>query len=381
MSNWKTYKLGDIVSKLGDGLHGTPKYDENGNYYFVNGSNLINGNIEISQTTKRVNEQEYIKHKKELNDRTVLLGINGTIGNVALYSNEKCILGKSVAYINVDEKFDKHFIKYILINDDFQNYIRTNATGTTIKNVGLGLLRQYEVSIPESLEEQKKIASILSSLDDKIELNRQMNQTLEAVAQGIFKEWFLGFNYPGFDGEFVEGLPKGWKKGKLGEILELLYGKALKAEVRGVGPYPVVGSSGIVDYHNDYLVEAPGIVIGRKGTIGEVIWMEENFFPIDTTFFVKDVLGANGLYYHYFLLKEQDFKKIASDSAVPGLNRNQAMDNIVVVPNIDIVNSFNLLVQPIFEKKEYNLKQNASLIQIRESLLPKLMSGKITIQN
>jgi len=182
--------LNQVTSKIGDGLHGTPVYDETGEYYFINGSNLVDGKIDMTSNTKRVSEEEYNKYKKELSDRTILLGINGTIGNVALYNNEKCVLSKSAAYLNTIDNFDKGFLKYILLNDHFQKYIKTKATGTTIKNVGLALLREYEFWAPESLETQRSIASILSSLDDKIGLNLQMNKTLEAIAQALFKEWF-----------------------------------------------------------------------------------------------------------------------------------------------------------------------------------------------
>src|SRR5690606_39079262 len=225
MSEWKTYKLVDVAERIGDGLHGTPEYDENGEYYFINGSNLINGKIVVNLNTKRVNETEYLKHKKDLSENTILLGINGTIGNVALYQNEQCILGKSAAYINVKSEFDKQFIRYVLTNEHFQRFIRTNASGTTIKNVGLGLLREYEFQAPKDIEEQREIAQILSSLDDKIEVNLQMNKTLEAMAQAIFKEWFVNFNFPGFDGELVDGLPKGWKECILKDFGKIVCGK------------------------------------------------------------------------------------------------------------------------------------------------------------
>jgi len=150
MSEWKTNTLGkDVVTKLGDGLHGTPKYDDNGEYYFINGSNLVDGKIVINSNTKKVTEEEFVKYKKDLSDKTILLGINGTIGNVALYNNEMCILGKSAAYLNINDDFDKQFIRYVLTNDHFQIYIKNNASGTTIKNVGLGLLREYEFSAPK----------------------------------------------------------------------------------------------------------------------------------------------------------------------------------------------------------------------------------------
>ena len=165
MSEWKTYTLGkDVVTKLGDGLHGTPIYDDNGEYYFINGSNLVEGKIIINSNTKKVTEEEFVKYKKDLSNKTILLGINGTIGNVALYNNEKCILGKSAAYLNINDDFDKHFVKYVLTNNHFQNYIKNNASGTTIKNVGLGLLREYEFSAPVDKAEQQQIIEKAFSL-------------------------------------------------------------------------------------------------------------------------------------------------------------------------------------------------------------------------
>ncbi|OGW40069.1 MAG: hypothetical protein A2Y97_07130 [Nitrospirae bacterium RBG_13_39_12] len=234
----------------------------------------------------------------------------------------------------------------------------------------------------------ERIASILSSLDDKIELNLQMNKILEAIARAIFKEWFVDFRFPGFDGELVDvvnadrsvsRLPKGWRKGKLGDIINLKYGKALKLENRIGGKYPVVGSSGIVGFHNEPLVKSPGIVVGRKGTIGEVIWLDEEFYPIDTTFYIEDQVGATGLYFHYYLLLSQDFKKIGSDSAVPGLNRNQALMTAIICPDIDTINKFNVLLKPLFEKKYLNNQEVKTLTTMRDALLPKLMTGKIRV--
>ena len=262
------------------------------------------------------------------------------------------------------------------------NQIKSIVTVTAAAGIRSSDLGNLEIPLPP-IENQHRIADILSALDDKIELNRQTNATLEAIAQAIFKQWFVDFNYPGATGELVDSelglIPPGWRVGKLGEVCEFAYGKALRADNRVQGEYPVVGSSGIVDTHNEYLVEGPGIVIGRKGTIGEVIWLHENFFPIDTTFYIKDLLDVNGLYFHYFLLQQQDFKKIGSDSAVPGLNRNQAYDSFVIIPEVDAVQQFTDLVQVIFAKIFNNSQQTTTLTQIRDSLLPKLMCGEIAV--
>ena len=157
---WEIKKLVDISSHLGDGLHGTPKYTTDGDYYFINGNNLTDGIIEFKESTKRVSVDEYKKYKKNLNDRTILVSINGTLGNVAFYNNEKIILGKSACYFNLLESVDKNFIKYILSSPYFLNYAHKEATGATIKNVSLKTMREFEIPLP-SLPEQQRIVAIL----------------------------------------------------------------------------------------------------------------------------------------------------------------------------------------------------------------------------
>ncbi|MBE0538225.1 MAG: restriction endonuclease subunit S [Ignavibacterium sp.] len=205
MGEWKEVILRDVVTILGDGLHGTPQYDDNGEYYFINGNNLSNGKIIIKQGTKKANKEEYEKYKKELNDRTIFVSINGTLGNVALYNNEKCILGKSACYFNVLKEIDKHFIKYVITDKNFQEYIQNFANGTTIKNVSLNIMRDYPFLLPP-INEQRAIASILSSLDDKIDLLHRQNKTLEQLAETLFRQWF------------VEEADESWEEFRVGDM-------------------------------------------------------------------------------------------------------------------------------------------------------------------
>ena len=179
MQNWKMTTIAECSTILGDGLHGTPKYDEAGEYAFINGNNLDNGHIAIKTDTKRVGQSEYEKHKKELTDRTVLVSINGTLGNVAVYNGEKVILGKSACYFNVAENCDVQFMRYVVSSPRFKQYINSVATGTTIKNVSLKQMREYAFPIPD-LAEQKRIARVLYALDQKIDTNRQINDNLAA---------------------------------------------------------------------------------------------------------------------------------------------------------------------------------------------------------
>ena len=188
-------ELSNLVSKLGDGLHGTPKYDDNGEYYFINGANVKDNKIIVNQNTKKVNEDEYNKYKKELNDRTIFVSINGTIGNVGLYNNEKCILGKSACYFNLLENIDKIYITYVLKNGDFQEYIEKNSTGATIKNVSLKTMRAYKIPLPP-LPTQQKVVAYLDEISNKMEKIKQIQkdkmQSLKELKASILDKAFKG---------------------------------------------------------------------------------------------------------------------------------------------------------------------------------------------
>jgi len=157
---WEWTILSDITSIIGDGLHGTPQYDLSGNYFFINGNNLANRKIIIKEDTKRVSNEEYIKYRKTLNDSTILVSINGTIGNVGTYNGEKVILGKSACYFNLLPFIFKDYICTIIESDYFQKYALKSATGSTIKNVPLQAIKYFYVPIPP-LEEQKRIVKNL----------------------------------------------------------------------------------------------------------------------------------------------------------------------------------------------------------------------------
>lgn len=131
---WEEKTFRDLSTRIGDGLHGTPNYDESGDYYFINGNNLNNGVIEIKENTKRINHEEYLKHKRELNYNTVLVSINGTLGNVAFYNDEPVILGKSACYINFTDDVNKSYIKYLVKSPLFFENMAKQSTGATIKN-------------------------------------------------------------------------------------------------------------------------------------------------------------------------------------------------------------------------------------------------------
>ena len=157
---WKWVKLIDLVSILGDGIHGTPKYSASGDYYFINGNNLNDGKIELKDTTKRVDKQEWEKYKKNLDLHTILISINGTIGNIAFYNNEKIMLGKSACYFNVVLAELKTYLFFLLKSDYFLKYALHSATGTTIKNVSLKAMSNFLIPLPPLAEQQRIVEKI-----------------------------------------------------------------------------------------------------------------------------------------------------------------------------------------------------------------------------
>lgn len=160
-ATWNWARLSNITSILGDGIHGTPEYDATGTVYFINGNNLSNGSIEIKADTKKVSEQEAEKHKRLLNSTTVLVSINGTLGNVAFYNGENVILGKSACYFNLMGNIDKQYIKHILETEYFIEYAKNVATGSTIKNVPLAGMRNFLIPVPPITEQHRIILGMV----------------------------------------------------------------------------------------------------------------------------------------------------------------------------------------------------------------------------
>lgn len=161
--SWKWVRLSEIISVLGDGIHGTPVFDEMGDYYFVNGNNLAKGHIVFKADTKKVSFDEYEKHKKPLDENTILISINGTIGNYAFYAGEPIILGKSACYFSVLTGVDKEYVRHLINTKFFMDYAVKEATQTTIKNISLKAMRMLPVPLPP-LAEQKRIVAKLEEI-------------------------------------------------------------------------------------------------------------------------------------------------------------------------------------------------------------------------
>jgi len=303
------------------------------------------------------------------------LGQVGVIPNNTLYS--RFLISQSQMKMTVDpSKADSLYLYYYFRLPSTVAYIENHALQSGVPHINLGILRKFDIVYPP-LPIQNKIAAVLSAYNDLIENNKRRIALLEKMAGELYHEWFVRMRFPGHEKvKFDKGVPNGWKLKKLNEILELCYGKALKEEERIPGDYPVFGSSGIVGTHNKAHVSAPGIIVGRKGNVGSVHWTDCCFFPIDTAYYVK---SNTSFYYLYFLLQSMNF--INNDAAVPGLNRNQAYSNLLFFPNEELIYEFSVVAKQVFDMKSILTRQNDNLTITRDKLLPRLISGKLSIEN
>lgn len=257
---WDLKLLKDITEKIGDGLHGTPKYDENGEYFFINGNNIRNGKIIVLEENKKVGEDEFIKNDKGLDLDTVLMSINGTIGNLAYYNNEKVFLGKSVAYIKVSDEIKKQYLFQVLQTNSIQKYYTLSLTGTKIKNLGLEAIRNTKIKLP-SLPEQTKIADFLSTVDDKIQNQQDKITHLENIKKGFMQKIFS--RKIRFKDDSGEDFPE-WEEKKIKDVFKITRGYVLSANnveknINKEYIYPVYSSQtkdkGLLGYYNEYLYE------------------------------------------------------------------------------------------------------------------------------
>ena len=379
---WKEVTLGEVSSKIGDGLHGTPKYNDEGSYYFINGNNLNCGQIIIKNDTKRVGIDEFVKNQKDLNEQTILVSINGTIGNVAKYNNEPCILGKSACYINVIKEVDKEFIYYVLTSANFKRNITNEATGTTIKNVSLKQMREYKFNIPCNLADQRRIASILSSLDRKIELNNKINADLEEMAQAIFKNWLSECTDEVTIGELSLNITN--------------YEKTDAEEVVLINSSDV--TEGYFDHHNYSPNKNLKGHFKKRFQKGDILYsqvrprnrhwaycyFDANDYLASTQLMVirnNPSLITSILLYQYIISdnvwKEFTLKTETRSGTFPQGNYED-LSQICVPYNSDFEGISNQL-ETLYAKMFMLEKENSRLSLLRDTLLPRLMSGEIEI--
>ena len=405
---WDKTSLGDVCTKIGSGA--TPRggrdvYLESGPYSLIRSQNVYNDGFRRDGLAFIGEHHADALENVEIFEGDVLLNITGdSVARVCQVPTDAlpARVNQHVAIVRPDSTvLDPEYLRYYLVSADMQTLLLSWAgSGGTRNALTKGMIESLEIPLPP-LPEQRAIAHILGTLDDKIELNRRMNETLEAIARALFKSWFVDFDpvrakmegrdtglppeiaalFPDrlVDSELGE-IPEGWEVKELGELGELAYGKALRAVDRKDGPIPVYGSNGQIGWHDANLVAGPGIVVGRKGNPGVVTWTHGDFFPIDTTFYVVPKDPGLGLPFLFFALTGQDLPSLSADSAVPGLNRNLAYMNKQLVPDKQVLAEFNHHASAIFSRQHQLEKECRLLAAQRDALLPELVSGEVRVK-
>jgi type I restriction enzyme, S subunit len=406
INNWRTQPLKELCTRIGDGLHGTPKYSESSDIPFINGNNLKNGQILVTNNTNYVTEEEFERNFIKLDYNSLLLSINGTLGNMAFYNDEFVMLGKSAAYLNFKTDINTFYYYYFQL-PGIQTYFYNVATGSTIKNLSLKSIQDFEVPVPNKNEYQA-IAKVLSDLDTKIELNNKINTELEAMAKLIYDYWFVQFDFPDKNGkpykcfggkmvyneELKREIPEGWEVGTLLDVANFQNGLAcqkyrpinndflrvikIKDMKEGFSEKTEKVRSDVPDkikiFNGDILFSwsASLEVIQWSGGKGA---LNQHIFKVTSEKYPKS-------YYYFELLNYlQHFKMMAElrKTTMGHITQEHLKQSRIVIPPETKINQLNRVINPILEKVNIKKIENQKLAELRDWLLPMLMNGQVRV--
>jgi type I restriction enzyme S subunit len=418
-SKWPTCTLKEAGVQLIDCDHKTPKAQETG-FPYIGIPQMKEGNIDFDANPRLISQSDLVTWTKKAKPQTndVILSRRCNSGEtVHVASRTQFALGQNLVILRpVGERVFPPYLRWVVRSPhwwaEVGKYLNPGAIFESLKCADIP---KFKVPFPP-LPEQKAIAHILGSLDDKIELNRRMNATLEGMAQALFKSWFVDFD-PVIDNALVAGnpipdelaeraeirrqalangtanreaakqfpdafqqtesmgwIPEGWKVGKLSDLLEIKYGKDHKK--LNEGSIPVYGSGGLMRYADKSLYSGESVLIPRKGTLSNILYLNEEFWTVDTMFYTIPKI-KNAPKYSFYHLKSLDFASMNVGSAVPSMTTKVLNELPIVISDANVLQQFDTILTSYFLKTEANNKQNQSLTKVRDILLPKLISGEI----
>jgi len=327
---WEERSLENCTLRIGDGLHGTPKYVDKGDVFFINGNNLVSGRIILTEETKKVTKNEQSKDDVNLNTNTILMSINGTIGNLAQYQKERIMLGKSVAYITLDN-LGKYYAYTYLQTPHIQNYFNNNLTGSTIKNLGLKTIRETNVRFP-STSEQSKIGAYFQELDRLIGQHQSKHEKMVTLKKAMLKKMFpqKGSTVPEIR---FKGFSDEWEEKSLHETVDLIgTGKSnfiTSPERSRDKPYAVLGSRSIIGYDNHYDYDGEFILTARVGENAGKLYQHSGKVKIsDNTVYIK----CPTLNYIFHSLSAFDLSKLAFGTGQPLIKASELSKLKIKIP-------------------------------------------------
>ena len=378
MEEWKIYRLGDVC------LTNQNQYSPRENWHtieYLDTGSITRNAIESTQTITAAEELPSRARRKVQDLDIVYSTVRPNQCHYGLLRNPAHNLLVSTGFVvfTVNQSIaNPYYVFYYLTQDSITTALQAIAEQSVSAYPSLkpADIEDIKIELPP-LEVQNRIADILSSIDNKIELNTRINHNLEEQAQALYKSWFVDFE-PFKDGKFVESelgmIPEGWRVGNLGELLDIRYGKDHKN--LSDGPYPVYGSGGFMRKVERPLFEGESVLIPRKGSLNNVMYVNEAFWSVDTMFYSVEKM-PNVAKYCYQILSQKDLASMNSGSAVPSMSTDILNTIQVIIPDKKVLEYYNIILSRVFSSCASIRNESFCLVDIRNSILPKLMNGEI----
>ena len=383
MTVWQKIKLGDISEVIGGGTPSTKNYDFwNGDIPWLTPKDLSGyNNRYISRGERNITKLGLQNSSARMLPKgTVLLTSRAPIGYLAIAENDVCT-NQGFKSIILKDGYCPEFFYYLLKNNI--DYIIGLGSGSTFAEISGTQVKNLEFTVPP-LDVQKKIAGVLGELDDKIELNNKINNNLEQQAQALFKSWFVDFE------PFGGKMPDDWKIGAVDDIIELFDAQRIplssnqRENMEKI--YPYYGATSLMDYVDNYIFDGKYLLLGEDGPV-----IDDKGFPILQyvwgKFWVNNhahiLQGKNGFNVEslYLFFKNKNIKGIVTGAVQPKINQANLRALPATIPSKTIMDKFNYTIKPLFDLIRKNREENIRLSAIRDTLLPKLMSGEIDVSN
>lgn len=402
-----TTTLAQICDDLSDGLHKAPIFNPHGEYLFVNATNLENGFIVDKDDDKRADYSQYAKYGIKLNENTILYSIDGTIGNIARYRGEKCILGKGACYLKVKSSVNVDYIYYLLQSNNFKGYIKSMATGSTIHHISLETIRNYSFVLPP-YQRQQNISAVLKAIDERISNNTCICAELESMAKTLYDYWFVQFDFPDEDGkpycssggkmvwidQLKRKIPKSWKAGQLCDIANIVMGQSPVGESYNEKGEGIIFYQGRTDFGMRFptprvYTTAPtrfakkgDILLSVRAPVGDLNIAMEDCCVGRGLAALSSKIGSQ-LHLLYTLSgNKQLFDVLDGNGTTFGsITKDTLFTMRVVIPKMPQLKAFEEKVSPIEQKIRSCESENRELTKLRDWLLPMLMNGQATVED
>ena len=385
----------DYCNKVADGTHDSPKRQDKGKFLIT--SRHIKGRSIDFENAYLISEEDFnqINQRSKVDQWDILISMIGEYCGFSYVERNEIVdyAVKNVGIFKTGDKIKAEWLYYYLISPNGKNTLLTLRSGTSQPYIPLGALRALEIPVPEDESKMEQIVFTLSSLDDKIELNLQMNQTLEAMAQAIFKEWFVNFNFPSFDGVLQNGLPKGWRMGKVGEEFNLTMGQSPPGETYNENGDGMIFYQGRTDFgfrfpENRMFTTSPtriaeklDTLVSVRAPVGDINMAIEKCCVGRGLSAIRHKSGAYSYTFYAMKSIQPIFRGYEGEGTVFGSINKGNFENIeIVAPAKNVISEFETVVNAIDDKIFNNAQEIKTLTQVRDSLLPKLMTGKIEIK-